>query len=117
QPLVQKTCQQDGPRYLRATLIQAGTRVGVPRWRVDDFGLASVRHGSEAMRDPLRRQLLLHGILSEARGQPAKVDAIDRLVLVEAREDVAHLAGRRVTMRLQALRADLLHHALHRRID
>jgi hypothetical protein len=30
---------------------------------------------------------------------------------------VARLAGLRVAVRLQALRADLLHHALHRRID
>ena len=47
-----------------------------------------------------------------------EVDAVERLVLVEAartRSCVLPVAGS--TMRLQALRADLLHHALHRRVD
>ena len=39
------------------------------------------------------------------------------LVLVEAREDDGLGAGHRVVMALQALRANLLHHALHRRVD
>ena len=45
------------------------------------------------------------------------VHAVEILVLVEAGEDHADLAGHRVDVALQALRADLLHHALHRRVD
>ncbi len=47
-----------------------------------------------------------------------EVDLVERLVLVEATEDESKLlAGNGVDMPLQALRADLLHHALHRRVD
>ncbi len=46
-----------------------------------------------------------------------KVHPVERLVLVEAGEHDAPLAGRGIDLRLQTLRADLLHHALHRRVD
>ena len=46
-----------------------------------------------------------------------KVHPVQRLVLIEAGEHHRPLAGRRIDLRLQALGADLLHHALHRRVD
>src|SRR5690349_7446193 len=71
----------------------------------------------QAAADPERGQLLLHAVLGEALGEGAEVDLVERLVLVEAGEDVGGLAGLRVDVRLQALRADLFHHALHRAVD
>src|SRR5207249_10369599 len=65
-----------------------------------------------AMRNPLRRQLLLRSILRQTRAEGRKVDFVDRLVLIEAGKDVAQLAGGRIAMGLQALRANFLHHAL-----
>src|SRR5512134_3848033 len=88
------------------------TRASIPNARWPHSGRGCTRPC-----DPLRGQLLLHGVLFQARVETAEIDAVERLVLVEAREHVAHLAGRWVAMRLQALRADLLHHALHRRVD
>ena len=46
-----------------------------------------------------------------------KSTLVERLVLVEAGEDERLLAGDRVDVALEALRADLFHHALHRRVD
>jgi len=43
--------------------------------------------------------------------------AVELLVLVEAGEHDALEPGRGIAVDLQALRADLLHHALHRRVD
>src|SRR5262245_48916501 len=63
--------------------------------------------------EPQVRQLLLNRVLPQPRRQIGEIDAIDRLVLVEAREDYRLLPARRVHVLLQALRADLLHHALH----
>ena len=80
-------------------------------------GLSVRRDGRRDARDPARCQLLLHGVLPQARVESRKVDLVERLVLVEAREHVADFARGRVAMRLQTLRADLLHHALHRRVD
>ena len=59
----------------------------------------------------------MHAVLREALGEGVEIDLVERLVLVEAGEDVGRLAARWVDVRLQALRADLLHHALHRRVD
>src|SRR2546423_11281997 len=69
------------------------------------------------MCDPLRGQLFLRRVLRQARIERSKIDLVDRLVLVEAGKDIAQLAADRIAMRLQALRADFLHHALHRRVD
>ena len=49
--------------------------------------------------------------------QVREVHPVHVLVLVEAREDDGLLAGLRIDVPLQALRADFLHHALHRRVD
>src|SRR5439155_11020411 len=67
--------------------------------------------------NPLLGQLLLHAILAEARAQAAEVDAVELLVLVEAGEHDALETGGGIAVDLQALRANLLHHALHRRVD
>src|SRR5687767_4444091 len=71
----------------------------------------------EAAVDPQGGELFLNAVLREALGEGAEVDLVERLVLVEAGEDVAGLAGVRVDVGLQALGADLFHHALHRRVD
>src|SRR4051812_46478322 len=71
----------------------------------------------QAAADPQRGQLLLHAVLGEALGEGGEVDLVEQLVLVEAREDVGRLACLRVDVRLQALRADFFHHALHRAVD
>src|SRR5208283_4181255 len=47
----------------------------------------------------------------------AEVHAIERLILVKTRKYISSLAGYRIMLRLQALRTDLFHHALHRRVD
>src|SRR5580658_1985898 len=67
--------------------------------------------------DPQLRQLLLKGVLAETLPEGAEVDVVERLVLVEAGEHDRLGAGRGILLHLQALRADLLHHALHRRVD
>src|ERR1041385_6630571 len=72
---------------------------------------------AEAAVDPELRQLLLRAVLREAAAQGAEIDAVEVLVLVEAGEDDSLGAGRRLVVPLQALRADFLHHALHRRVD
>ena len=46
-----------------------------------------------------------------------EIDPVERLVLVEAGEHDRPLARLGIDVRLQALGADLLHHALHRRVD
>src|SRR5450759_4310417 len=71
----------------------------------------------ETSANPLRVELFLQGILAQARIEGGKIDAVKRLILVEAREHVAGLACGGIDLRLQALGADLFHHALHRRVD
>ena len=63
---------------------------------------------------PLHSQFFLHRILPQARFQAGEIDAIQRLILIETGKDVRRLAGLGIDLRLQALGADLLHHALHR---
>src|SRR5688500_1991614 len=65
--------------------------------------------------EPEGRQLLLHRVLPQADVQVMEIDVIHQLVLVEAGEDELLAAGGGIDVALQALRADLLHHALHRR--
>src|SRR5262245_18546682 len=67
--------------------------------------------------DPKPRELLLYAVPAEPRAQNVEVDAIEILVLVEAGELDALDPAFGIAMDLQALRADLLHHALHRRVD
>src|SRR4051812_46972687 len=71
----------------------------------------------QAMVDPQLGQLLLRAVLRQALAQGREIDAVHVLVLVEAREHDRFGAARLVVVALQALRADLLHHALHRRVD
>src|SRR6266851_1115860 len=71
----------------------------------------------EATVDPQLGQLFLGAVLAETAAQSREIDAVEFLVLVEAGEHHGLGAARRVVMALQALRADLLHHALHRRVD
>src|SRR5439155_24375289 len=56
-------------------------------------------------------------ILRQACIERVEVDFVDRMILAEAREDIANLAALRIAMRLEALRGDFFHHALHRRVD
>src|SRR6266508_5955939 len=67
--------------------------------------------------DPQPRELFLHAVLVEPRTQIVEVDAVEILVLIEAGEHHALDAGYGIAMHLQALGADFLHHALHRRVD
>src|SRR5690349_5074860 len=78
---------------------------------------ASQTGPGEQVIEPDVRQLLLHRVLPQPRRQIWKVDPIQLLILVEAREDDRFRAGARIDVLLQALRADFLHHALHRRVD
>src|SRR5580704_3154838 len=71
----------------------------------------------QAAVDPQFGQLFLHAVLRQAAAQGAEIDAVHLLVLVEAGKDDCLGTGYRVVVALQALRADLLHHALHRRVD
>jgi len=67
--------------------------------------------------NPELGQFFLRAILGKARAQAAELDLIERLILIEAGEDDGLFAGDGVLMHLQALGADLLHHALHGRVD
>src|ERR1700720_1183041 len=71
----------------------------------------------QAAVDPEFSEFFLDAVLREAATEGAEIDAVHLLVLVEAGEDDRLGAGHRIAVALQALRADLLHHALHRRID
>ena len=62
-------------------------------------------------------QLFLNTISPQTLVQIFEVDEIEMLVLVKAREYEKFLAGVRVDVTLQALGADLFHHALHRAVD
>jgi hypothetical protein len=42
---------------------------------------------------------------------------IHRLILIQTRKDNRLLPRRGINVALQTLRADFLHHALHRRVD
>src|SRR5678815_5785506 len=75
------------------------------RREVGAFRSGVGRRGVQAMLDPLRGQLFLHGVLRQARIEPGKIDAVERLILIEAGKNVAELAGRGIVLRLQALRA------------
>jgi len=55
--------------------------------------------------------------LRQAALQGREVDAGHLLVLVEAGKDDSLGAGRSIPLQLQASRVDLVHHALHRRVD
>src|ERR1044071_7331781 len=68
-------------------------------------------------RQPQIRQLLQHRVLAQSCAEVDEVDVVEVLVLVEAGEDERLLLRLRVDVALEALRADLLHHALHRGVD
>src|SRR5262249_33870380 len=72
---------------------------------------------AEAPVDPVGGQLLLDAVLAEAAAQRPEIHLIERLILVEAGEDDRLLSRLRIGVTLEALGADLLHHALHRRVD
>src|SRR5262245_65172810 len=86
-------------------------------------GAASLRRGlpqselAQRAVDPEPGELLLHPVLAEPGAQALEVDAVDVLVLIETGEHHALDSGLGIAMHLQALCADLLHHALHRRVD
>ena len=71
----------------------------------------------EQMIEPHIRQLFVDRILTQPRREIREIDTVHFLILVEAGEDDGLLAGLRIHVLLQALRADFLHHALHRRVD
>src|SRR5687767_2363071 len=68
----------------------------------------------QQMVQPAAGQLLLDRVLPQPHVQVREIDAIHLLILVEAREDEFLAPGRGIDVLLQALRADLFHHALHR---
>src|SRR5438128_8046394 len=70
-----------------------------------------------AARHPLGGKFFLDPVLRETRLEAFEDDRVEILILIEAGEDVADFSRRRIALRLEALRADLLHHALHRRVD
>src|SRR5262249_61177789 len=83
--------------------------------RLDSDQLAPL--GDEVL-EPQIGELLLHRVLPEAVVQVLPVDLVEVLVLVEAgKHDLLEPTRRRVDVLLQALGADFLHHALHRRVD
>src|SRR5262245_29553231 len=70
-----------GPATMRAICARTLPLISNERPLLPEF-----RH---AMPDPFRRQLLGERVLLEALVQHLEVDAVERLVLVEAREHVA----------------------------
>src|SRR5207244_11639278 len=65
----------------------------------------------------LTRDYCLQSTPPEALRERTKSHSVDGLVLIEAGKYVTSLAGMRIAVRLQALGADFLEHALHRRVD
>src|SRR5436309_3416203 len=72
---------------------------------------------TQAAVDPLLRQLLLDAVLREARAESVPIHVIERLVLIKAGEYHGLFSSERILVKLEALRADLFHHALHWRVD
>jgi hypothetical protein len=64
--------------------------------------------------NPEVREFLLNGVCPKSIVQICEINEIEVLVLIEAREDEDLLVGYRVDMPLEALGANLFHHALHR---
>src|SRR6185437_14751278 len=95
---------QHGARGHRLCLTGPVTR------RAPDWAIA--RRGDEF--NPSPRQLFLHGVLAQTRTQAAKIDQLQRLILIGAAEDDGLLPSSRIAVNLQALAANFLHHALHR---
>src|SRR5580658_4721833 len=78
------------------------------------------QHGRPALQDLLEPEvgeLLLHRVRAQSFAQVAEVDGVEILILIEARENYAFLTGDGVAKLLEALSTNLLHHALHRRVD
>jgi hypothetical protein len=71
----------------------------------------------QAMIDPLLGQFLLRAVLRKPRSQIVESHVIERLILIRAGKHNRLLPADRVFVHLQALGADLFHHALHRRVD
>src|SRR5215813_8528816 len=71
----------------------------------------------QASVDPQLVQFFLHAVLRQAATEGRKIDPVHLLILVKAGKHHGLGAGLRVALQLQALRANLLHHALHRRVD
>src|SRR5690606_19803327 len=99
-----------------------GDRVGVDALKTPGEHRASLRGVSagflrEQVREPRVRELLVRRALTQPLVQEVEVDLVERLVLLEAGVDEALLPGLGIHAALQALPADLLHHALHRRVD
>src|SRR5258706_14966477 len=67
--------------------------------------------------DPLLGQLFLYSVLRQTGAKVREVYVVHLLVLIEARENHGLLARYRIFVLLQALRANLFHHALHGRVD
>src|SRR6185312_13216310 len=59
-----------------------GTNIFPGESRVSRRGAAA--HALEAAVDPLSRQFFLHPVLAEALAQHTEIDAVERLVLIEA---------------------------------
>src|SRR6478752_703981 len=66
------------------------------------------------MIEPQAGELFLDAVLPQSGREVREVDPIHLLVLVDAREDDRLHAGDGIDVLLEALRADFLHHALHR---
>ena len=62
-------------------------------------------------------ELFLDAVRTEAFVEVFEVDKVEVLVLIKAGKYKELFAGVRVDVPLEALGADLFHHALHRRID
>src|SRR5438045_1883668 len=97
---------RSGPMSVRTRLVIAAASIASGR----GFGREQAAH-------PEIGELLLDAVLPQALGQVAPVDGVLGLVLVEAGEHDRLAPGDGIDLLLQALRADLLHHALHGRVD
>jgi hypothetical protein len=69
---------------------------------------------SQVFGEPRGALLFLQRVLRKALIQCSKINLIERLVLVEAGENISDAPGFRIAVRLQTLRSHLFHHALHR---
>ena len=117
-----RTATGERPAFAGLSLLGLVHRVGNSPWRRSFGNGAAARSLRYAT---CRRHRPIHCAVSfsctafwpSRAARPREVDAVERLVLVEAGKHVAGLAASPDRVRLQALRADLLHHALHRRVD
>ncbi len=103
---------RNGPSsYLTFSVLQAEVEVQEPPSSRNQLRPRTNR--AEAVVNPELGQFFLRAVLRETRAEVAELHLIERLILIKAGKDHGLFTGHRILVHLQALGADLFHHALH----